>query len=176
MIAIRKVRHYSKAGIVVGVPPVVIKQLSINPGDDLVFEFQPGSKEITLTKSPYVKLPSRLWTKEEVELLRNLSKDGITKEVVARFDRTRQSVRLKARNLGLIVKKLKTLKPWSEDEVKLLIALYPTTSNPELVKRLGRSYGSVNHKANSLKLLRVKKRKSSVTRKSSSGVNVADGG
>jgi len=162
MIFLRKLvsNHHSLTSLTVKIPKLVAKQLDVIPGDDLMFEFQPGAKEIVLTKSQFDRLPGqpdkRFWTKEEIELLKTLCKDGITKEIAARFGRSKKDVRTKARRCGFVYKRLNIHKPWSAHEKYLLMELYPDTSDQELTKRLGRTIVAIKDKAKKLGLRKEK--------------------
>jgi len=150
MIYIRKVysKRKVKSNSYLPIPVSLIRQLGISNGDDVMFDFQPGSNKVTLTKSPYDKIPGqRLWTKEEIELLKNIGKDGITDDVAARFDRTKVAVKSKARELGLKVKDLRPT-PWSDKDKKLFIKLFPKKSLKELAEIFGRSIYSIKSYAN----------------------------
>ncbi len=154
MFYIRKLHSHSTT-LKVDIPAIVSKQIGLKPGDDVMFEFQPGAKAVVLTKSPYDRLPRlRSWTKEEVKLLKNICKDGNIEDLAGRFDRTKGAVRTKAISLGLVVKKVFNGNPWSNKDKKLLIELYSSTSSRELAKSFGRSIASIRGMAKRLGLHR----------------------
>lgn len=47
-------------------------------------------------------------------------------------------------------------KPWTQDEIDILVCFYPFIANDELAEAMGRSEQSITHKAGILKLLKDK--------------------
>ena len=160
MFFIRKLykKNRSSRCVYVAIPPPVLEKIGIGPGDDLMFVFQPGGKEVILTKSPYESITDpRPWTKEETELLERLCKDGITQEVADRFNRSRGAVYSKAHELGFKMKVIKQHTHWSMKEENLIIRLFSNTNTKDLAKKLGRSAWSIQQKAFNLGLRKAKK-------------------
>ena len=159
MICLRKVRsnHHSRTSLNIQIPRPVSRQIGICPGDDLMFEFQPNSKEIVLIKSPYDRMSvPHPWTKEEIELLKNLCIGGITKSVADRFGRSVDAVERQVRKYGFKFRKAIVFKRWPNEDKKLLMELYSNTSNRELAEKLGRSIVAIKKEARYLGLFKSK--------------------
>ena len=87
-------------------------------------------------------------TKEEERRVAKLAQDSLKLEALRL--RQRAYARKKYNHKG-------TTKPWTEDEVDILIEIYPTTKVKDIAIRLGRTYGAVTTKCYKMKLRKYKK-------------------
>ena len=94
----------------------------------------------------------RYWKEEEVEILKRMYPSCDTEEVALKLGRSVFSIRNKAARLGLTKINRSAPKRWSEEEIKLLLQLYPKRPTKELVEIFGRSAGAIRAKAWDLKL------------------------
>jgi DNA-binding CsgD family transcriptional regulator len=93
---------------------------------------------------------------DDVRTLRRLYGSRTNAEIAKILGKSRRAVQQRATNLALAKDKRHfpggAMPRWSDDELRLLRKLYPTKSNTEIAKRLGRSVKSVSSKGCSMGL------------------------
>ncbi len=95
------------------------------------------------------------WSKEDIKILKKYFPHMSMQKVAERLGRATNSVGLKANKLGL--KKTEKFNTevgnlWSQSDIKLLMKLYPKSSNQEIAEKVGHTIKSVTNKANNLRL------------------------
>ena len=90
----------------------------------------------------------RMWTREEVELLRNEYPRRTAKELAQLLGRTPVAIRIKARSLRLIKHPVKR---WTPDEIRFLEQNYGKMPIDMIAEILGRTRWSVKRKAERLR-------------------------
>jgi len=88
------------------------------------------------------------WTKEELDKLKDLISTTSVEDFAKIIDRSEHSVRAKARELGLEIKR--NDKRWPEEDKKVLIELSKTMTLDQVSHKLNRSSVSVRMQANKL--------------------------
>jgi len=148
-------------------------ELSKNmPVDEIAHEFNKYSSAIrTQARMLGIKLitnglKAKLWTEDELTQLRNLIPIHTTLEVAKIIGRTEDSIRKKAKKLGLKVKTKRNW--WTEEEIVKLQELAPTLTVEQIQQEINRSGNSIRAKAKELGIKFVnnpRKTKTSWTKK-----------
>lgn len=101
-------------------------------------------------------MAGKKWTDEELNILKELSKEGCTqKDIAKRMDRPYTSIVLKLKSLEIKVDS--NVKQWTETEIKHAIKLYREGFNySEIGKKIGRGKGTVKNKLQSLGVAKPK--------------------
>lgn len=102
------------------------------------------------------------WNPDDVRRLRKLYGMRTHAEVARLLGKSQREISAKAADLALAKNRGRfpgVLMPrWSKDELRLLRRLYPTTSNTEIARRLGRSVKSVSSKGAALGIKKTETR------------------
>jgi len=97
----------------------------------------------------------KLWSKDEVGLLKKLFLIRKTQEVADKLGRPVQAVERKAYRVGL--KKTNGPRAWSKDEDRLLKKLFTHRNKQEVADKLGRSVSSITNRAYKIGLKKTRK-------------------
>lgn len=102
------------------------------------------------------------WTPDEVALLRRCYGSKPTAYLVERLPHDEQAIEVKASELALAKDKRRfkgrKMPRWTDEQVARLQLLYPTRSNLEIARELGRSVKSVVSKAQGMGLRKDEQR------------------
>ncbi len=110
------------------------------------------------SRSEHIMAKKRIykrWSKEDIKILKKYFPHMSTQKMAESLGRATDSVGSKANELGL--KKTEKYHReernlWSQSDIKLLMKLYPKSSNQEIAEKVGRTIKSVITKASNLRL------------------------
>ena len=106
------------------------------------------------------KNPNKIWSDEEIRKLIELSEEKTILELIPILNKTSRQITLKAKNLGLKLKKTKE-KEWTETDTKTLLSLYENYELHEIAKKMDRTEQIIKEKAKELNIeLKIRKRSS----------------
>jgi predicted transcriptional regulator len=88
----------------------------------------------------------RLWSDDEIELVKKLYAEKPTKELAKQLGRTLAAVKHRAHVLGL-KRKIRYEAHWTPEDIAVLKELYPTCPIGEIAKKLGRTVTAVRSRA-----------------------------
>ena len=98
-----------------------------------------------------LELPkSKDWTKEEIDLLKELSSKFHYKEIAKMMDKSENAIYLKSRKLGITL--IQDRRKWTEEEEELLSELWGSKTIDFIAQKLNRSVFSLKVKAVRMKL------------------------
>ena len=96
----------------------------------------------------------RHWTGSELEFLRRNNRIVPTSSICRELGRSIQSVHSVAHKVGVTRPTYKVpVRPWLPEEDGILLELYGTLRPPQIAEELGRTVGSVHHRAEVLGLM-----------------------
>jgi len=105
---------------------------------------------VTKKTKKYIR---KLWSKDEVELLKDMFPYRTGEQIAKQLGRSLQTVRQKAHQLGL---KKRAYDGWLKNDASLLKVMFPNRSTQEVAKMLGRSINSVREKAHRMELKKTR--------------------
>jgi hypothetical protein len=95
----------------------------------------------------------KLWSKDEIQLLREMFPYKNGEYIAEQLGRSLQTVRQKAHQLGL---KKRAYDSWSKNETSLLAVMFPNRITQDVAKMFGRSVNSVREKAHRMRLRKTR--------------------
>lgn len=104
------------------------------------------------------KNPNLVWTEEEIEKLKELSKTKSSIEIATILNKTEKQVTTKASSLGIEL--IRNHRRWTEEETNTLLSIYDKYSVNEIARKMNRSDQFISKKMDELNLPKKFKRKS----------------
>lgn len=95
-------------------------------------------------------MAGKKWNQEDIDYLKFAYENQSYEQIAKKLDRTVESVKHKAYDLGINDKVITERKSWTEDEIKYINLMYGKQSVEKTAKKLKRSVSSVKHKARDL--------------------------
>ncbi|UMZ75256.1 hypothetical protein [Natranaerofaba carboxydovora] len=134
------------------------KDYPTKPKEELESLFNRNMAAITFKANSLNLKRQQYWTKKEEELLMKYYSTVSEEELATLLNRSIASIRNKASRLNIRKNENKPkAKPWSQNEIKKLKEIYPTTSQEELTEIFNRSINAIRNKAFQLNIKRKKR-------------------